>query len=211
MKCNDAVAVPGAVFWRADLSGPLVPPGEYEVRLSYEGTVLVRHFRILKDPKVQATQEEFAEQFHFLMELSDRLSEVHKSVNATRTIRQQAEALRDRLVPLDEYSGTISRLERLLEQLSALERRLIQVDAKTPQDLFNFPPMLNNQLAYLARMVGNADSPPTAQAREVLKVLSAESDRVLNDLRRLLDSSVREFEEHVRSVRVPVIVPARNE
>ena len=62
---------------------------------------------------------------------------------------------------------------------SPLEAGLIQLKARSSQDMCNWPTMLNSKLAWLSNVVDSADAPPTRQALELLTELKAKTEALV--------------------------------
>src|SRR5262249_57768970 len=59
MRYPDATNFPGMILWAANVTGPLVQPGTYKVRMLVGGKpVATEAFRILPDPRSKATLAE---------------------------------------------------------------------------------------------------------------------------------------------------------
>ncbi|HDR67652.1 MAG TPA: glycosyl hydrolase, partial [Bacteroidaceae bacterium] len=87
MRYPDAVRVPGAVLWAGTTAGPVAVPGSYLVLLSAGNIVLEQTWEWKKDPRVSATQEDLQEQFNFLIEIREKVSEVNKNIIKLRDIK----------------------------------------------------------------------------------------------------------------------------
>lgn len=206
MRGPEPVKVPGAVYWRGELAGPLVPPGQYQVRLDINGTMQSQSFEIRSDPRADVSDAELEEQFSFLMQVGRKLSEVHTAVNAIRATRSQAQELTARLSRTDATGPIMDHAAALLDRLDAIERALIQVEAGAPQDLFNVPPMLNNQLAYLIGLVAADDGAPNRQSHDVFGELVNSIDQLLVELRGVIERDVPVINRLALSEAVPAIV-----
>ena len=84
LRYPDAHKVPEDKTTEDAVIGPLASPGEYQVSLRAGEDVQTQTFRILKDPRVGATQEDFDAQFKFLIEIRDKVSETHDGINQLR-------------------------------------------------------------------------------------------------------------------------------
>ena len=72
------------------------PPGvtsrePTEVTLQVGDETQTQAFRILKDPRVAASQEDLEAQFQMLVEIRDKVSETHDGINRLRRVRQQVD------------------------------------------------------------------------------------------------------------------------
>ncbi len=71
--------------------GPLASPVTYQVTLQVGDDSQTQTFRIIKDPRVGASQEDLDAQFQFLIQIRDKVSETHDGINQLRRVRQQVE------------------------------------------------------------------------------------------------------------------------
>ena len=97
---------------------------------------------------------------------------------------------------------------KLVDSLTAIEERLVQVKRETQQDRVNFPPTLNDMLIGLQGQVDNTDHPPTAGALLRLKELSTDWRRERAELERLLDEDLEALNTLIREKGVPAVAPA---
>ena len=134
------------------LKGPVAAPGAYSVRLDVDGEKSDAKFEIRKDPRVNATQADFAAQFALRAKLRDLLDRDHKAVNRLREVRNDPR--------------TTAATKRTLD---AIESELMQPKAKSRQDTLNFGVRLNHRIGALIGSVASADAVPTKQAAELAK------------------------------------------
>jgi photosystem II stability/assembly factor-like uncharacterized protein len=141
---------------------PVALPGRYSARLSAGGQQYERSFKIQRDPRIAATDDDLRAQFELMVQIRDRLSEVTDAVHRLRTARQQLE----QRAPADARAASVK--EKLGAIEGALTRLLPAVNPmKLPQKA------LNNRLAALSGAVGQADARPTRQMYAVFEELSA--------------------------------------
>ena len=93
------------------LAGPRMPPGSYQARLAVGGRTLTQPFEVVKDPRVQATDEDLREQFTWAKKAYDLLKRVHDAVLTLRDARAQAEAGGPGGVTSGQGGGTGARAE----------------------------------------------------------------------------------------------------
>ena len=72
-------------------SGPKVVPGVYRVRLEVDGQVLEHPLSVLADPRSNASQQDYQQQFDLQIEIREALSRLNEAVNTIRRIRDQIE------------------------------------------------------------------------------------------------------------------------
>jgi photosystem II stability/assembly factor-like uncharacterized protein len=199
MRYPPPVPVEGATFWdEGGAAGPLAPPGPYRVQLATADAVETQPFDIQTDPRVDVSREALIEQFAFLLEVRDRLSDTHATANRIAALRRQIGAWRERA----DAAPLFSDLENLDAALAAVDQELIE---RSPGLSYAHPIRLNAKLAALAAMVGSADAAPTRQAREVFAELSAHLDRQLTALHALIEGDLASLNDTLRAFEVPMI------
>jgi photosystem II stability/assembly factor-like uncharacterized protein len=193
------------------VTGPVAPPGTYQVRLTVGDETLTESFELARDARTGATDEDLRAQFELLCQIRDKLSETHDAINELRSIRQQVEEWERRAKGQLTLAAVATAAKGLKEKLTAVEEELIQVKAKSRQDTLNYPLKLNAKLAGVAGVVASADAAPTRQAHEVFADLSARIDQQLIRLREVTTADVAEFNRLVRESEIPAILPRTKE
>ncbi len=199
MRTADAVEVPGAIVWGGSVAGFKVVPGKYQVRMSLAGKVIgTQAFDIVKDPRVEATQDDFVAQFALLQQIQAKITETHKAINQIRDAKKQVNAAVERVSPdADKPTPNGQKLKDaakpLLDSLSNVENELLQTKAKSSQDVLNFPVKLNNKFMTLKSIVSSADSRPPKQCYDMLQELTQRLEIQLNRLKPLLSDGINKF------------------
>jgi photosystem II stability/assembly factor-like uncharacterized protein len=208
MRYPDPRKVDGYVSSDGAMSGPVVAPGTYQVRLTVGDQSLVESFEVRKDPRVSATQEDLEAQLALHLKVRDKLSETHDAINTLRNVRQQIEDWQKRTSdqPVNESLTRIGKSAK--EKLKAIEDELIQSKAKTRQDTLNHPAKLNGKLAYIAGIIASAPAAPTTQAYAVYEDVSQRIDAQLRQFQEVLDSDVASFNSLLREYSVPGVIPS---
>ncbi len=203
----DAAVVPGAVFWAGGTTGPLAAPGRYTVELQVDGTMQSAEFDFVRDPRTDATDDDFAAQFALLRQIRDKLSATHEAVNMLRAIRKQADDWVGRTAGTPQAERVKGAAGPLREALNEIEEELIQTRSKSHEDPLNFAIKLNNKLAALTGVVASADAAPTQGARQVFDDVAGRIDAQLEGLEAVLVMQLGAFNAAVQEVHLPAIVP----
>ncbi len=127
-------------------SGPLIPPGTYQVRLTAgESWSQMRSFEVRIDPRVTAagiTQADLDEQYALGVKLRDAISEAIQLASKIEEIGAKAKADPARARQLQSLFGRIVTAPivypqpMLIDQLSNVARMLSQADQKPGRDAF---------------------------------------------------------------------------
>jgi photosystem II stability/assembly factor-like uncharacterized protein len=200
LRYPDATGFPGMILWAANLGGPRVAPGQYQVRLSADGKMQTQPFEVKKDPRLNTTQEEFAKQVSLALQIRDKLSETNGGVVRIREAKKQLEdyAKRDDKRVADAASA-------LIKKLTAVEEELYQTKLRSNQDPLNFPIKLNNKLANVLGVVSGSDDQPTQQSYLVYEDLATRVNAQIKVLNGLLSSDLAAFNKLVRDANVPAV------
>ena len=189
LRYPGATTFEGLIFWGAPTDqGPLAVPGQYQVRLTANGTTETRPLRIERDPReIDITQKDFEEQFKLATAVRDKTSEANEMVIRIRDLKKQIDDRVKKAAALNAPG------ERLATRLSAVEEDVYQVRNRSNQDPLNFPIKLNNQLAALLRIIETGDARPTDQDYTVFKELSARLDAIKHRLDTILNTDLATF------------------
>jgi hypothetical protein len=206
MRYPDAERVPGAVLWGGMLSGPLAVPGKYQVRLTVGEKTQTQSWEWKKDPRLETTQEEFQEQFDFLIKIRDKVTEVNRAINKLRDIRTQIDALSRRIKGHEKGEEIVESGMALKKKLKEVEDVLIQSKSKSGQDPLNYPILLDNKIAAMGYVVSSADARPTDQSYKLFDELSAQADEQIKKLEDILKTDLPALNAEVKEAGIPAVV-----
>lgn len=200
--------VKGAVMSLSYTGGPTAPPGTYQVRLTWGNWSQTQSFTVVKDPRWSVSDEDLRAQFKLTMAVLEKLNETHNAIRIIRAVKEQVQAIAERAVNAG-YDEAIKRsANALIKKLVAIEEQLIQTKNESRQDPINFPPRLDNQIAYLYTVVNFQDARPTKGCYERFQDLKKELAGHLAELDTVLSKDLGAFNtlldrEHVERVIVP--------
>ncbi len=174
--------------------------GEVEQRVDVE---------VLGDPRLATTPEDYHGQFALGEQIWRALSESHRALHKARDVRRQIAELAERLGPAERYETVQESARRAQEALEAVESKITQTRVESSQDVLNFPPKLDNQLAALLGTVASGTAAPTEGSEVRYRDLRTELDNVKAELQQVIDTQVQSFIDLVEERQVPaVVVPA---
>jgi hypothetical protein len=206
MRYPDAERVPGAVLWGGSVEGPLAVPGIYQVKLTVGEESHIREWEWKKDPRTEATPQELLEQFDFLIQVRDKLSEVNRAVNQLRRVRDKIDRVSEEIKGRPEAAAILGEVKKVRAKLTAVEEVLIQAKSKSSQDPLNYPVKLDDKIAALATLAAGADALPTDQSRELFKELSEKADAEISNLKAIMESDVANLNALLKDAGIPHII-----
>ena len=209
MSYSGAETFEGMVLWGGGTGGPRAVPGTYKatmtVKTGEDEIVQEKEFELLKDPRASATQEDLQAQFDFQIEVRDKLSETHKAIKKIRDLREQLTGFKKRIADKEDYKELGTQAQKLIDDMTTIEKELYQTKNQSSQDPLNFPIKLNNRLSALVGVVASGDNAPTAQSIAVRDEVVGLIDAQLAKLDELFGSGVAEFNDAVDAAKVPAI------
>ena len=168
MKYDAPKVQKGARFSLANVSGINAAPGKHQVTLTVGTNSETTSLPLAIDPRWSQTEDDLKAQFEAANEAKDLLTDCHALIGKIRSMRKQLKAIGDRSLSetLKEKFSTESK--PILTALTTLEEELIQTASESGQDPINYPPMLDDQIAYLYSVVNGLDDRPNAGIYERL-------------------------------------------
>lgn len=197
LRLHDAELVDDAVLW-GFAQGPKVAPGTYQARLSIGDWTQTRSFRVLADPRLETSQEDFEAQYALARSIWESVTESHEALRRIRDLRRQVEDLQQRLAAVGLDEGLDEATGPVLQRLNEIESNIYQTRNEAVQDILNYPPKLDNQLLGLLSVVESADARPTEGAQERYRELAAELEGYLGEIESVVSGELAEFDRLVR-------------
>jgi hypothetical protein len=165
---------------------------------------------VSKDPRVEASLEDFREQDALIVAIETELKAIHEAVSRLRAVRDQLEGLMKRTEHHAEGDAVAEAGRSLVEKLTEVEEALIQKRTVDMQTVLNWPSRLNHHYAYLRMSVDGGEGGVMDGARQRLADLSAQWSQHKATLNGLLNEELAAFNALVREKGVPtVIVPEK--
>jgi len=169
-------AIPHNTPWH-EPQGPMVMPGQYEVRLSVGGQVYRQPITVKLDPRLKVSLQELQRQLDLAQKLAASMHATFDGYNQAAQLRTE---LADRLATLKQSGKSPD----ALAAAQALETKVLGLTdaAGTPAAL---GPM-NRDLTRMMIAVDQSDTPPASQIIEVFNGMCQETHGAIarwNDLR----------------------------
>ena len=205
MRYPGFTAFPGMVLYSSPNVGPKAVPGIYKARLTVNGESMEQEFRIIPDPRLKNTQEDYQRQFDVIVSLRDKVSEAHQAILDIRTIRKDLDYLKTRLKDDETMKDIVNEVGRIDEEITAIENSIHQTKNQSRQDALNYGIRVNNRLAFLMGDQQRGASPPTDQALQVRDELIKELDGYLQNLEQILTHDIQNLNSMVRDKGLPMV------
>jgi photosystem II stability/assembly factor-like uncharacterized protein len=157
LRWDDPVQIPGAFYEDQAPRGPLVAPGNYQIRLTVGEKSRSASLTVIADPRVPNSEAAIAVKTALALATYRDIDTLHRTVNDIRARR------------LELKKSTAS--HALDVKLAGIEEALMQVNMNGSEANLAFPGMLNEQFAAFAETLKDADTLPTQQQQALYKSL----------------------------------------
>ena len=207
--------IEGSRFSLAYTGGMWAAPGRYAVRVEAADEVREVSVQVGLDPrKPDVTLEDMTAQFELARRVRDRLTEVHDAIREIRSIRAQTGAYVERARETGRPEAVVADLRERADSLDAslkeVEEALIQTRSESGQDPINFPPKLDDQLAYLYSHVTGSYGRPTEGSHQRYRDLRGETQPLLDRVDRIVTTEVADFNRALEAAGIgPVVTGIR--
>ncbi|MEP6584551.1 MAG: hypothetical protein ABJA90_09805, partial [Ginsengibacter sp.] len=160
--------------------------------------------KIKPNPNFKETQQEYEDQFKFLLSVRDKFSEIQKGIKNIREIRRQITEFMGRQG--SDTAGAIKMMaDSINNKMTKIEEALYQTKAKSQQDVLNYPIRLNDQVSGLYDYAASGNYPPTQQVKDAYAFLTEKADAELKKLKEIMDLDLPKFNALIREKQLPVI------
>jgi photosystem II stability/assembly factor-like uncharacterized protein len=167
LRYDDPMQIPGAFYQGEAPRGPIVAPGQYQLRLKFGDKTRTAALTVIADPRVANSDAAIAAKTDLALATYRDIDTLHRAVNE---IRARRKALKT--APAPASAG-------LDAKLAGIEETLMQVNMNGSEANLAFPGMLNEQLAAFAGSLEDADTPPTTQQQALYTSLHAKLESQL--------------------------------
>jgi len=192
-KGKGAEILKGMIFWAAGFDGPKAVPGDYKVSLNVNGAEQSQQFKIIPDPRSEASVADMQKQYDFLTEVNATVNRAHESIEKIRGVNKQLDAFTKQYKGNEATKELVEKAKAMKESFGEIEKALYQTQNQSNQDPLNFPIRLTNKLAHLNRISGFGDFPPTDQAIAVQKELTGKIETQLKSFDAMVDKELQDF------------------
>ena len=192
----------GMILYSSPNVGPKAVPGTYKVRLTYNNEVMLQDFEILKDPRLSNTQNDYLEQFNFLISVRDQVSISNQTIIDIRKIKKDLQYIIDKS---SDKKQLLSLINEFSNKLSIIENKIHMTKNQSRQDPLNYGIRINNRLAFLMADSQRGDFPPTDQSIEFFNVIKEELNYELASFNKVLNTYVSQINNMIEDNNIKFI------
>ena len=185
----------GMIFYSSPNTGPKVVPGKYDIKMSYNGDEIIQEFEIIKDPRVENTQEDYEKQLKFLLQVKDEVSRANQTIIDIRNVKKDLTYLSEKV---KDKSQILSIINRFMYDLSVVENNIHMTKNQSRQDPLNYGIRINNRIAFLLADSQRGDYPPTNQSLEFFESIKKELNAEISNFKKVLNTYTVEINNMIQ-------------
>ncbi len=143
--------------------GPKQRPGNYTVRLTFDGEVMEQPLTVQYDPRVEVTNAQLMEKYELTDQIDASLRDLTDSLKTVRDARNQAQAQKGDAANDEELKELA---QAIIDAVDAWEAKVVSVDRTYFQDTLNWPDMVFADMQDIYRIVDNIVPPMNQRMRD---------------------------------------------
>jgi len=198
LRYDDPVQIPDAFYAGLPPRGPIALPGEYTVKLTYEGQTHTAPLILKIDPRVTGSPAGLQQKFALAMEVYRDQDALHRSVNDIRAFKGEVAAALQKSGGKAGSAALTTEGNSLLQRAAQIEGILMQANIKGSEANLNYPGMLNEQIYSFANLLDDADTAPNTPEVQTYAGLHDKLGKQLADWASLKSGGVATFCGHLR-------------
>lgn len=192
----------GMVFYSSPNVGPKAVPGNYKVKMTYNGKSSEQEFTIVKDPRLPNSDEDYKSQFDFLIKVRDQVSRANDAIKDLRSVKKDLDYLIKKTKDNKEIQELITGFKT---KMDVIENNIHMTKNQSRQDPLNYGIRINNRLAFLMADSQRGDYPPTDQSVEFFSEITQELNTEINALNQLMEEYVSQINDQVSENKIQMI------
>jgi len=204
MLYQPAEKIEGLILWHGNVPGPKAAPGNYSFKIKTEKDSAQGNFIIKANPVYKLSQQDYEDQFNFLLAVRDKSNDIQKAIKNIRDVRKQISDFTDKQ-GADLPKEIKQQADTINKQMTTIEEALHQTKAKSGQDVLNFPIRLDDKISGLYDFANSGNAAPAKQVKDAYAELSAQADVQLNALKKIMETDLVKLNGLIREKALPVI------
>ncbi|MDX1471958.1 MAG: glycosyl hydrolase, partial [Flavobacteriaceae bacterium] len=194
------------VFVYGSYSGYSVGPGDYTIKMFYNGAEHITTTTVLPNPNIEATAADYKEQQEVLQSIATAIKNIHNSVSSIRSAQKQLKTYKSLLKDNEAASELVKKGDSLIKRIDKWEQQLIQPKQETFQDVINFQNMINAEFMELMGYVDSPDPKVTQGAKQRLQDLLSEWRKYEKEKNDIINNEMAEYNQMYDSLGLPAII-----
>jgi photosystem II stability/assembly factor-like uncharacterized protein len=181
------------LFIEGNYEGRKVAPGNYQARLSSNGSSKTVSFKVLADPRLNFSATDYNEQQSVLTLIDDAVRDIHNAVNDMRKARKQINDVTELLENKPELKDVINSGKKVTEKISAWEEKLVQPKIESNDDVINFENKLSADFMFVKGEMDTNTPYVTGGQKQKVEELSQNWQTIRGQMNELIQKDISDF------------------
>jgi photosystem II stability/assembly factor-like uncharacterized protein len=198
MRINGISRVPGRP---ATTILPIVPPGEYKVKLTVDGHTETQEFRLYMNPKEPYTQEQADAKFAFWMEMYNTAEEKTQKVLQALEVKKE---IAEKLETFKTGGADQSKIEQAEQQAERINKIVDEYEGayvstgRTLAEIINLPATILFKWSFMSGILDTSEGPVTASMKNEFKEVLEEGNAADAQYMAAIEPELEKFKQFVR-------------
>ena len=190
MRINGVSRVPGRP---PTTIMPIVPPGQYSVKLTVDGASQTQDFNLYMNPKETYTQKQAEDKFAFWMnmynEAETRTQKVLKALATKKEVTEKAEA--------SGSSKAKAQAEVIAKLVDGYEGSYVST-GRTLAEVINLPATILFKMSFMSGILDGSEGPVTSSMKTEFKELIEQADAADTQFATDLEKELKRFDKLIK-------------
>ncbi|MEM8895292.1 MAG: glycosyl hydrolase, partial [Bacteroidota bacterium] len=204
MRYPQMAGVP-TVYIEGSYRGHKAVPGEYTVTLKAGDRESSSSFTIMPNPILEATMADYQKQHKVMSSIQSRVNDIHGKVNDMSKVRDQIDAIIDRLSDDETYNEIVDKGKTLMKKLTEWDGELIQRKSEEYDDTINFPNKLTASYMFINGQLNSNIPFVTKGAEEQFGELEGQWKVLEGQYQEMLNKDIPAFNKSLNDAGVGVL------
>ncbi len=175
--------------------GNEIVPGDYRLRISYNGQEAEGAVEVRKDPLLEITQEEMEAKDEMIVRLRERVREVTAVMDEIRNAEADMQFVRQKMQREGKLTEAMqTEMEKVGEELKAFKERIVSKDV---QGIYRDPEVIVSQLYQTSYLLDSPLVAPSDNQRHQLELTEAAVEDLVQDFEAFQSGDYAELREKV--------------
>ncbi|HEY4113729.1 MAG TPA: hypothetical protein VGM17_06655 [Rhizomicrobium sp.] len=199
MRYDDPTSIPGAFYAGLPPRGPLVMPGKYTIKVTYNGKTQTAPLTLLADPRDKGPLTGLQQKFTLSMQAYHDQDALHRAVNDINASIKEVNADLKNASGKQNAAAISQQGGAVLKQAQQIQGALMQVNIKGSEANLNYPGMLNEQIYSFASLLDDSDTAPNAEELQTYADFHSKLQTELAAWDNLKKTQLAAFREHAKA------------
>ncbi|NNK76400.1 MAG: glycosyl hydrolase, partial [Maribacter sp.] len=192
MKYPLLPGIPG-VYMEARFRGHVAPPGSYTLNLKVDEKVATTVGKIVAVPSYETKAGQYAEYDAFMTEMEQNLTQMHDQVNALFKAQKQLKSV---IAGLKDDALKAAG-KKLLEQMDAWDKNMVQRKSKAYDDVENFPNKFTAEYLFLIDATNSSIPRVNKSSKDRKKELDMQWNKLSQEADRLIKNAIPSYNKQL--------------